>query len=99
MQIAPFAVEEWMNRYETQARCNIAETCVDSISLDELLALCQQPRQAFLDQLAKRPLTYGDIVGSPEYLRESAVSTAPFSRKTSFPPTVLRVQTICFFTP
>lgn len=68
MQIAPFAVEEWMNRYETQARCNIAETCVDSISLDELLALCQQPRQAFLDQLAKRPLTYGDIVGSPEYL-------------------------------
>ena len=47
MQIAPFAVEEWMNRYETQARCNIAETCVDSISLDELLALCQQRAKHF----------------------------------------------------
>ena len=39
MKIAPFAVEEWMNQYETQASCNIAETCVDSISLEQLLAL------------------------------------------------------------
>ena len=43
MQIAPFAVEEWMNRSETKAACNIAETCVDSVSLDELLDLCGEP--------------------------------------------------------
>lgn len=42
MNIKPFAVEEWMNAYETGARYNIAETCVDSISLDELLN-CREP--------------------------------------------------------
>lgn len=38
MNIKPFAVEEWMNAYEDGARYNIAETCVDSVSLDELFA-------------------------------------------------------------
>ena len=37
--VKPFAVEEWMNAYEDGARYNIAETCVDSVSLDELFAL------------------------------------------------------------
>ena len=47
MYIKPFAVEEWMNEYEVGARFNIAETCVDSVSLDELFALCGEDRQAF----------------------------------------------------
>ena len=34
MKIKPFAVEEWMNEYEVGAKYNIAETCVDSVSLD-----------------------------------------------------------------
>ena len=38
MYIKPFAVEEWMNAYETGARYNIAETCCDSVSLDTLFA-------------------------------------------------------------
>ena len=37
MKIKPFAVEEWMNEYEVGAKDNIAETCVDSVSLDELI--------------------------------------------------------------
>ena len=41
MNIRPFAVEEWMNEYEDGARYNIAETCVDSVSLDKLFALTQ----------------------------------------------------------
>ena len=41
MYIKPFAVEEWMNEYEVGARFNIAETCVDSVSLDELFGLVQ----------------------------------------------------------
>ena len=49
MNIKPFAVEEWMNAYEDGARYNIAETCVDSVSLDELFALCSEDRQAFLE--------------------------------------------------
>ena len=69
MNISPFKVEEWMNAYETQATINIAETCVNSVSLDELFALTGENKQAFLNTFCQRRLTYGDIVGKPE-LRE-----------------------------
>ena len=69
MKIKPFAVEEWMNAYEENARYNIAETCVDSISLVELLALSGEDADAFWRALSSRRLTYGDIVGAPA-LRE-----------------------------
>ncbi|MBY5034526.1 hypothetical protein K6V78_05575 [Streptococcus gallolyticus] len=39
MDIKPFKVEQWMNEYEVGARYNIAETCCDSISLNELFEL------------------------------------------------------------
>ena len=57
MYIKPFAVEEWMNEWEVGARYNIAETCVDSVSLDELFALTGEDKTAFLDGLAARRLT------------------------------------------
>ena len=67
MYIKPFAVEEWMNEWEVGARYNIAETCVDSVSLDELLALTGEDKTAFLNSLAARRLTYGDIEGAPAF--------------------------------
>ena len=67
MRITPFAVEEWMNAYEDGAKYNIAETCVDSVSLDELFALTGADRQAFFDALSARRLTYGAIVGDPAF--------------------------------
>ena len=48
MNIKPFAVEEWMNAFETGARYNIAETCVDSISMDELFDLSGEDKKALL---------------------------------------------------
>lgn len=52
MKIKPFEVEEWMNAYETGAKYSIAETCVNSVSIDELLSsMCSQR------------LTYGYIEG------------------------------------
>ena len=48
MNIKPFLVEEWMNAYETGAKYNIAETCVDSVSLDELFALTGTDKESFL---------------------------------------------------
>lgn len=69
MNIRPFAVEEWMNEYEDGARYNIAETCVDSVSLGKLFALTGEDRAAFLADFGARRLTYGAILGSPE-LRE-----------------------------
>ena len=67
MKIRPFAVEEWMNAYETGARFNIAETCVDSVSPDELFALCGVDGAAFWEALGARRLTYGDIEGAPAF--------------------------------
>ena len=67
MKIRPFAVEEWMNAYETGARWNIAETCVDSISVDELFRLCGEDSTAFWKRFSARRLTYGDIEGAPVF--------------------------------
>ncbi|MCR5136322.1 MAG: aminotransferase [Oscillospiraceae bacterium] len=67
MKIKAFAVEEWMNEYEVGAKYNIAETCVDSVSLDELFALCGEDRDAFLSAFCSRRLTYGDIEGAPAF--------------------------------
>ncbi len=64
MRIEPFAVEEWMNEYEEGAKFNTAETCVDSISIDDLLGLAGKSREEFFSSLCSRRLTYGDIQGS-----------------------------------
>ncbi|MDO4650095.1 MAG: aminotransferase [Eubacteriales bacterium] len=66
MNIKPFAVEEWMNQYEVGAKYNIAETCVDSVSMDELFDLTGIDKAAFLEEFCARRLTYGDIEGLPE---------------------------------
>ena len=47
MNIKPFAAEEWMNEYETGARYNIAETCVNSVSLDEFFPSPARARANF----------------------------------------------------
>ena len=67
MKIKPFLVEEWMNAYETGAKYNIAETCVDSVSMDELFALTGQEPAAFWADFGARRLTYGDIEGAPAF--------------------------------
>ena len=69
MIIKPFYVEEWMNAYETGARYNIAETCVDSISLNELWALSGMDGNVFWKEFCDRRLTYGDIEGLPAFRR------------------------------
>ncbi|MEO0495593.1 MAG: aminotransferase class I/II-fold pyridoxal phosphate-dependent enzyme [Actinomycetota bacterium] len=63
MQIAPFGVEQWMNEYETRCRHNLAETCCDSITVEELLALAGHGPDHLHDLLAMK-LTYGAIEGS-----------------------------------
>lgn len=67
MKIKPFAVEEWMNEYEVGAKYNIAETCVNSISMNELFQVCGEDRDAFLNSFCARRLTYGDIEGAPAF--------------------------------
>jgi aspartate/methionine/tyrosine aminotransferase len=65
LHIEPFFVEQWMNAHETTATWNIAETCVHSLTLDELLQMSGDA-DAVLRRLRETWLGYGDIVGSPQ---------------------------------
>jgi aspartate/methionine/tyrosine aminotransferase len=64
MRIRDFGVEIWMNRWETSCRYNLAETCVESITVDTLLGLAGMDQQAFLAELLPMRLTYGAIEGT-----------------------------------
>jgi aspartate/methionine/tyrosine aminotransferase len=69
VDIKPFAVEQWMNARETTARWNVAETCVDPLTVRELLAVSGDADSALRDMLETK-LTYGHVPGSPR-LREA----------------------------
>jgi len=73
MKIEEFAVENWMNEREMSARWNLGETCIDSLTLDELLSLGGDP-EATLARLRAMKLTYGFIAGAPR-LRELIAAT------------------------
>ena len=64
MKIRDFGVEMWMNAYETRCRWNLAETCVASLSVGELLELSGR-KEAVMEEFSATRLTYGDIEGSP----------------------------------
>lgn len=71
VQIKPFEVEEWMDRLETTPGVlNIAETCCESVSIQELTQLSSDPASAGPLDIATRKLTYGAIYGS-EGLRQN----------------------------
>ncbi len=72
MHIEPFGVEMWMNEWETKCEWNLAETCVESITVDELLKLAGKD-QGSLAELLPLKMTYGDIEGS-ERLRSAIAS-------------------------
>lgn len=63
MRIAPFGVEQWMNEYETRCTYNLAETCVESLTVAQLLDLAGYGDR-LLDELLPMKLTYGAIEGS-----------------------------------
>jgi aspartate/methionine/tyrosine aminotransferase len=68
MRIKTFKVEQWMNEYENDATYNLAETCVDSLTIGELLTLAGKKPEEFLAGLSDYRLTYGHIYGSPKLL-------------------------------
>jgi aspartate/methionine/tyrosine aminotransferase len=72
MKIREFGVERWMDLYETKCAYNLAETCVESLTIDQLLDLCGK-QDTILDELRPLKLTYGAIEGSAR-LREVIAS-------------------------
>lgn len=68
MKIRPFGVEQWMNEWETRCEYNLAETCVESLTMQQLLAMTGKTREV-LDEMLNIKMTYGHITGS-ERLRQ-----------------------------
>ena len=66
MKIKTFKVEQWMNEWETKCKYNLAETCIDSLTIKELLELAGEDVEKYMMELADTRLTYGHIYGSPE---------------------------------
>ena len=62
MKIRDFGVEIWMNKYETKCELNLAETCVDSLTVAELLDMAGTNN--IEEELRPLKLTYGEIEGS-----------------------------------
>jgi aspartate/methionine/tyrosine aminotransferase len=62
MKIRDFGVEIWMNKYETKCELNLAETCVESLTVAELLDMAGT--NDISEQLRPIKLTYGEIEGS-----------------------------------
>ncbi|PWE54334.1 aminotransferase [Metarhizobium album] len=63
MKIRDFGVEIWMNRYETTCEWNLAETCVESLTVEDLLDMAGKT-DTILSELLPLKLTYGAIEGS-----------------------------------
>ena len=63
MKIKPFGVEIWMNEFEMQCKYNLAETCVASLTVEELINLSGKGN-SILEELLPMKLTYGEIEGS-----------------------------------
>ncbi|PLB55882.1 aspartate/tyrosine/aromatic aminotransferase [Aspergillus steynii IBT 23096] len=62
VKISEFAVEGWMDRYENDAKYNLAETCCASISFNDLLSFSDNPNPSIFDFSQKQ--TYGAIRGT-----------------------------------
>lgn len=68
MKIRDFGVEMWMNAYENDCTYNLAETCVKSLTVEELIELAGRGDDVWHD-IRSMQLTYGAIEGS-ERLRK-----------------------------
>ena len=68
MDIKTFKVERWMNDYETKCKYNLAETCIDSLTVREIIEMAGLDVTEYMNELADTRLTYSYIGGSPELL-------------------------------
>ncbi len=64
MFIREFGVERWMYLHENDCELNLAETCVESLTVGELLKISGKEDAALLDEMRPMKLTYGAIDGT-----------------------------------
>ena len=63
MKIDTFGVEMWMNEWETKCEFNLAETCVESLTIDQLFQISGKNKKD-LSEILNLKMTYGEIKGS-----------------------------------
>ena len=56
MRIKTFKVERWMNDFEDDAVYNLGETCIDSLTIEQLLEIGGYNPAEYLAELAKTRL-------------------------------------------
>src|SRR5574344_1337103 len=72
MKIKEFGVETWINEHETNCTCDLTNTCVGVMRFNELLALCDNPKNV-IDEMLNLQLGYGKVFGT-ERLRNNIAS-------------------------
>ncbi|KAK7753003.1 hypothetical protein SLS62_004952 [Diatrype stigma] len=93
VKIPPFAVEQWMDEYETTPGVlNISETCAASISVDQLVLLNRLKTLAPPPVDFGRAMTYGAIRGSEALRRGIAKTYSEDDDDGSPPPDQVAIQ-------
>ena len=72
MELVQFGCEDWLNVWEKSATIDIAQSTIDSLSLEEVLAFEEDNGEAFMSQMMKEKFSYGWIEGSPAFKSEVA---------------------------
>lgn len=67
IEIAKFGVEEWLNKWEKEARYDISQSSIAALTLKELTNLGGTTVTAFFEKLSSKELDYGWIEGSPTF--------------------------------
>ncbi|MCC8179137.1 MAG: aminotransferase class I/II-fold pyridoxal phosphate-dependent enzyme [Cloacibacillus sp.] len=74
MRIKDFKVEKWLNPRDADCKYNLGASCVKAISIDELLELSGEDREALNRYFFETHLHYGAFFGLPR-LKEAITAT------------------------
>lgn len=72
MDIKTIGVEDYLNVWEHDAKWDIGQSTIDSLTMDEILALDPAEGSHFYDRLNGEKMNYGWIDGSAEFREEVA---------------------------
>ena len=72
VEIAPFGVEAWLNKWEKSANYDISQSTIASLTMHEVLNLDGNHGQEIYAMLDQQKMNYGWIEGSPEFKQEVA---------------------------
>ena len=72
MELVQFDCEDWLNVWEKSATLDIAQSTIESLSLEEILAFEPDGGEVFMASLMKEKFSYGWIEGSPAFKSEVA---------------------------